>query len=602
MTSNYIYDPITKVHSRPGSKAFTYTDGEEVEIRLLNAIERSKDLSAASSELANEIVDWPSEYHLSSKRHNLLRPFNIGREHIVLELGCGCGAMTRHLGETGATVIAVEGSKRRAQIAASRCRDLPNVSIYCDNLIDFLCEEKFDFVTLIGVLEYAPKFIKSNDPVESCLVHAGSFIKKDGALILAIENQLGMKYFNGCVEDHVGIPYYGINGLYCTTDPVTFGRYVLSEKLSKAGFSTQEFFYPFPDYKLPGLILSEACLSEDRLNIADLLIHNTGRDNPETHHRAFAEDLTWREAIDNQLLPALANSFLVMARPTKSILPKTDWLAKMFNQGQRHFCYQVESSIEVDENARLRVRKRKAFPEAQATDDWLRHVIQDNTYLTGNLLIGKIHKTMAREAGLDELATCFIPWLEFLLTHVRLNGKGQQLLPGDFVDCVPANLIELPTGKLQYFDAEWVSMEPIPIAWVVVRGITYSLINCLENRSLGNVTYRQFISDVAQRSGILLFDSDFTAADEHEIRMVAQCHVNARKMPRLADFLDKPLFLKFRLSSHVPELRQKLAWHEAELARVKGTLSWRITAPMRVVFNLYQKLINKFTQRNDGSN
>jgi 16S rRNA A1518/A1519 N6-dimethyltransferase RsmA/KsgA/DIM1 with predicted DNA glycosylase/AP lyase activity len=83
--------------------------------------------------------------------------------------------MTRYLGETGATVIAVEGSLRRAEIAAERCRDLRNVSVYCDNLIQFEAEGHFDIVTLIGVLEYAPCFISSEDPVGACLAAARCF-------------------------------------------------------------------------------------------------------------------------------------------------------------------------------------------------------------------------------------------------------------------------------------------------------------------------------------------------------------------------------------------------------------------------------------------
>ena len=58
--------------------------------------------------------------------------------------------MSRYFGETGASVIAVEGSSLRAQIAAERCRDLPNVKVVCDNIIDYISDEKFDYVTLIA--------------------------------------------------------------------------------------------------------------------------------------------------------------------------------------------------------------------------------------------------------------------------------------------------------------------------------------------------------------------------------------------------------------------------------------------------------------------
>ena len=84
-------------------------------------------LAQLESELAAAIRDWPSQYHLDAARANLLRPIAPASGATVLEIGAGCGAITRFLGETGATVLALEGSLARARIAASRCRDLDNV-------------------------------------------------------------------------------------------------------------------------------------------------------------------------------------------------------------------------------------------------------------------------------------------------------------------------------------------------------------------------------------------------------------------------------------------------------------------------------------------
>lgn len=592
MTNNYICDPVTRVYSRLGGKAFTYTDGEEVETRLLTAIEKAQDLSAASTELANEIVDWPSEYHLSNTRHNLLRPISIGPRHRVLELGCGCGAMTRYLGETGATVVAVEGSARRAQIAASRCRDLENVSVFCENLIDFLHEEKFDYVTLIGVLEYAPIFVESDDPVNRCLNYACSSLRPSGTLILAIENQLGLKYFSGCSEDHTGIPFFGINNLYQSGGPVTFGRHVLSEKLRKAGFPNLQFFYPFPDYKLPGLILSESALASERLNIADLLLSNSGRDYPESYQRTFAEDLAWHTVIGNRLLRELANSLLVLANPAPAgPLPAPNWLAKLYNSGKRPACYQVETTIQPADDGPLFVSKRIIHPDAAITDGGLRHVVQDSPYREGSLLTGTIRTAMAREASCDDIAACFAPWLRFLLAHSHPDRNGLAVLPGNFIDCIPSNFIVSPTGEVHYFDPEWVSEAPVPLAWVATRGIVYALIGCLDNRNLRQMTYRQFISAVAEKNGLHIDAEDFATADRLEAGMVAQCQLDATSTPKLAEFLDAPLLLV--LPPYVPELRRALDWHQAELDRIKHTVSWRVTAPLRVVWNFALRLVGR---------
>ncbi|HRA80798.1 MAG TPA: class I SAM-dependent methyltransferase [Thauera sp.] len=591
MSKSYTFDAGLRIWCRSDQTSISYSDGDDAENNLLNTVRNAQDVSSTSPELAAAIRDWPSEYHLSPARHNLLRFLDIGAHRNVLELGCGCGGMTRFLGEAGAIVVAIEGSKRRAEIAAARCRGLSNVSIYCDNLADFQSGDKFDFVTLIGVLEYAPKFIDADDPIAACLAYARSFLKEGGALVLAIENQLGLKYFNGCAEDHAGIPCYGINDLYGEADAITFGRHVLSQQLSKAGFPGQEFYFPFPDYKLPGLILSQAALRDDQLNVADLLIHQSGQCHPENHHRAFAENLAWRAVTRNGLLSELSNSFLVVARADAEAPQSSGWLAKMYNRSNRRPCYQLETTILRDEAMTLTVQKRRLFPAAPAPqNEWLKHVAADCTYHSGSLMLGTIHRAMAREAGIDELAACFAPWLKYLTAHSRAGADGAAHLPGNFVDCIPANLVQSPNGELIYIDAEWEAGETIPLAWIVTRGVVNSLGGCLENGALVGLTYAQCIQRIAGQCGMVLRPDDLDAAAELESRLVENCFSVA---PACKDILSQPVFGYYRLSNNTPELRPELEWLRYELSRVKGTVSWRITAPLRATWNLLRKAVGK---------
>src|SRR5690348_6825024 len=101
-------------------ESLMYSDGYEIETRMLRQIRGAQDVSALSQELRGFTVDWPTTYHFSPRRSNLLRPFLISPDVTVLEVGAGCGAITRYLGEAGARVVAVEGTYRRAAIAAAR--------------------------------------------------------------------------------------------------------------------------------------------------------------------------------------------------------------------------------------------------------------------------------------------------------------------------------------------------------------------------------------------------------------------------------------------------------------------------------------------------
>ena len=244
----YILDLENKIWIKPGYQGIAYNDGDAVETRIASCIKQTLDVSVLSTELRLHCTDWASLYHLSGTRANIMRPFENIFKGDVLEIGAGCGAITRYLGECGANVLALEGSARRAAIARSRTRDLENVTVVAEKFDRFQCDHQFDVITLIGVLEYANLFTTGENPPLAMLERIRALLKPDGKLIIAIENQLGLKYFSGSPEDHLGQPIVGIEGRYRKDQPQTFGRKVLARMLEQAGFAAFEFLAPFPDF------------------------------------------------------------------------------------------------------------------------------------------------------------------------------------------------------------------------------------------------------------------------------------------------------------------------------------------------------------------
>jgi 2-polyprenyl-3-methyl-5-hydroxy-6-metoxy-1,4-benzoquinol methylase len=200
LQAGYIFNTETNIWLRSGYGGIAYSDGDQVERRIEQIVTTAKDLSVFSSELRSQCTDWPSSYHLSGVRANILRPFESELEGDILEIGAGCGAITRYLGECGANVLALEGSLRRAAIARSRTHDQSNVAVVAERFDQFRIERKFDVITLIGVLEYAGLFAAHEHPALAMLERVRSLLKPDGKLIVAIENQLGLKYFAGYLK------------------------------------------------------------------------------------------------------------------------------------------------------------------------------------------------------------------------------------------------------------------------------------------------------------------------------------------------------------------------------------------------------------------
>ncbi len=137
----------------------SYSDGD-IEDELLNIVKSEK----YDEKIVYESDEWPLIYHLSKKRQNILEWHDFGEDSTLLEIGSGCGAITKLFLKKLKKVVAVEISKKRSLINAYRNREFENLEIIVGNLNDIEIKEKFDYISLIGVLEYSRGFTDSHTP------------------------------------------------------------------------------------------------------------------------------------------------------------------------------------------------------------------------------------------------------------------------------------------------------------------------------------------------------------------------------------------------------------------------------------------------------
>lgn len=254
-------------------------------------------------------IRWPVFYHLSPIRKNLLNWFPFEKNASVLEIGMGCGAVTGVLCENLAQVEGVEISPRRAEIAAWQHKDCDNLTIHVGNLNDMDITKKFDYVTLIGVLEYAGSFTHTSEPYKDFLQACRQYLKPGGRLLLAIENKYGLKYWSGAREDHTGKIFDGITG-YQNTDRVrTFSKPELEKLLQCSGFCSLDWYYPFPDYKLPHRVYSDNYLPQVGEFEAKLFLYYDM-----DRYLFFNETDAMNEIVASGLFDIFSNSFFVCCK------------------------------------------------------------------------------------------------------------------------------------------------------------------------------------------------------------------------------------------------------------------------------------------------
>lgn len=278
-----------------------YCDGE-IEKEILAYMDKYEEKDFPK--VFEKDVRWPVFYHLTPIRKNILNWYPFKENAEVLEIGAGMGAITGILCEKAGQVTSVELSKQRASAIAKRCKDKENLEIIVGNFNDIKFNKKFDYITLIGVLEYAPLYTNTDNPFHDFLTYIKSLLKEDGKLLIAIENQFGIKYFSGANEDHTAKKYDGILGYENKKGIRTFGKEELENILKNSGFEHTKFYYPMPDYKLPQNIFSDDYMPQDK--ILDYKPYTSCNETVD-----FDEKEALKDIIKNNMFGFFSNSFFI---------------------------------------------------------------------------------------------------------------------------------------------------------------------------------------------------------------------------------------------------------------------------------------------------
>ena len=200
-----------------------YTDGA-VEDEMLEIVKNNP--IARFPQIIEEKKNWPIFYHLSPLRTNIIDWIPFQKTDKVLEIGSGCGAITGAVAKKAGQVVCIELSKKRSLVNAYRNKEQDNITIMVGNFQDIepMLPTDFDYVLLIGVFEYGRAYIGGTTPYQDFMEICNRHRKPEGQMMIAIENQFGLKYWAGCREDHLGTYFSGLEGYHGGGSARTFTR------------------------------------------------------------------------------------------------------------------------------------------------------------------------------------------------------------------------------------------------------------------------------------------------------------------------------------------------------------------------------------------
>ena len=465
-----------------------YSDGD-IEETLLKMAQEGKSFE----DLPEDEVSFPMVYHFSGLRENILSWYPLKKTDSVLEIGAGCGAITGMLCRKAGHVTSVELSKRRADINFARNKEKENLTIMVGNLNDMTFPEKFDYVVVNGVLEYAMSFTEGKTPYETFLQRMGAYLKPEGRLLIAIENRLGLKYFAGAPEDHTDLHFFGINGYPGNQSVRTFSKNELGELLENSGFPFLRFYYPYPDYKFPTEIFTDE----------SLYTNSYGRNYPVYTDKTadlFAESEGVKAFEKEKILNSFVNSFLVEAGRTENQDPEEILYVKL-NQGRKEK-FRLLTRI-VRENEEVRAEKEAMVPQAEEFVEKLEKLGTESTgsdkyrnlpckaesgKISYPLLTGKtLHQEIAELAHKGEIEEIKILlkkfYQEFFGARKVMDYRTEEFCevfgeyPGrsDYECVCPANVdlicsnIFMGENGNQIIDYEWMFDFPVPVNFIMWR-------------------------------------------------------------------------------------------------------------------------------------
>lgn len=492
-----------------------YSDGD-VEDFIIDCIVNNEQENYSNVIYNN--FSWPTYYHLSHLRKNLLNWYPFNEKSSVLEIGCGMGAFTNLLCEKCRKVTSVEISKRRAMATLLRCRDKENLEVIAGNLNDIEFTEKFDYITLIGVLEYQGKYTNSSNPYQDFLIKIKSLLKPDGKLLIAIENKYGLKYWCGAREDHTGVPFDGINQYTLgNSQGKTFSKKELDNLLISSGFHSNYFYYPMPDYKLPTVVYSQDYLPTNG-NMENMNRYYTDTRTIIADERKIYDDL-----INNNVFEFFSNSFLVECcetdlnmgevlfaassserKPEYRVMTtinrnnKVIKKALCFKKGVGHIQktmqnmnYLTSRDIKVisfyEENGIVTERSKKPTLESKILDAYRREDIPE-IWGFYDLILSEINKSSVEAKPTDNVL------LELKLDDSLDFGR---ILRIGCIDMIARNCF-YEEGDVIWFDQEWI-MENVPSSFILYRNLIeiYSSYSWLSDViSLNEIASRYGIIDL----------------------------------------------------------------------------------------------------------
>ncbi len=223
---------------------------------------------------ADEVGAYTLKYIQDESRADWHVLLPLGPEAVALDLGSGWGNIALSVAQRCGRVYCGDVNLINLRLLRARMadREIHNVVPFQYDPYEFLRlpfpDSSVDVVLLNGVLEWIGAVDNDASPARmqlEALIEIRRVLKTGGALYIGIENRCAVSAFRG-FGPHGELPYVGLLPRWLSNAITQIVRhkphrtYIYSlggyrRLLRKAGFSSPEFFWPYPNYHHPHYLI-----------------------------------------------------------------------------------------------------------------------------------------------------------------------------------------------------------------------------------------------------------------------------------------------------------------------------------------------------------
>jgi hypothetical protein len=349
---------------------------------------------------------------------------------------------------------------------------------------------------------------------------------------------------------------------------------------------------PFPDYKLPSSIVTEAGFAHPHFDASAFATQSVKRDPQLPEICNFSLELAWPIVFANDLGLETSNSFLIIASPTQQALVPDGDLAYHYSTTRfAEFCKETIFSSQGAKSVSVNYRKlgiSNAMAQGQTSSDASIQFVcpEIDQYIVGKPLSQEFINIVTKDGWTFEQVAQFVT--KYLDIVAKIATDDGLTIPGQFIDCMPQNIMLDTQGQHTFIDKEWQLTSSVEINHLVFRSLLFmcDAITRFGRPATGKtLTTYQFIEKSFKAAERTTSQADYDRFEALEAKIqLAFSGIDASAFFKAQNIRLLPMM---SFSQMVAERDLKISQLNQRIADLQNSASWKLMAPMR---SLSQKL------------